>query len=218
MPKKRCVCFIGVCLLLASVAMAGRSPNIVVIYTADNGYYRGDRELAGKWSHFEEALRVPLIICDPRQPEAACGAVVDPIALNLDLPSTMLDLAGVAVPDTYQGESLLSVSRGETPADWRKDFFCEHHQLSTVIPAWSGVRSDRYVYACYDHLNPPYEFLHDLKNDPTEFTNLVDNPEYAEILDELRARRTEYIRNYTAARPERDAPPAATRKASVGAR
>lgn len=187
----------------------GLAGNTVIIYTADNGLYRGNRGFAGKWSHFEESLRVPLIIDDPRLPEKNRGAVADSMALNLDLPSTMLRLAGVPVPETYQGESLLPIVRGTTPANWRNDFFCEHHQLSTVIPAWSGVRSNRYVYACYDHLNPPYEFLHDLKNDPDELENLAGNPEYSKILDALRARRAEYIRKYTAARPKRDAPSAA---------
>ena len=68
--------------------------NTVVIFTADNGYYMGDRGFAGKWSHFEQSLRVPMIIYDPRQPGANRGRAADPMALNIDLAATMLELAG----------------------------------------------------------------------------------------------------------------------------
>ena len=50
---------------------AGLADNTIIVYSADNGYYMGNRGLAGKWSHYEESLRVPLIVSDPRVPEAS---------------------------------------------------------------------------------------------------------------------------------------------------
>ena len=44
----------------------GLKENTIIIYTADNGYYLGDRGFAGKWTHYEQSLRVPLIINDPQ--------------------------------------------------------------------------------------------------------------------------------------------------------
>jgi hypothetical protein len=44
--------------------------NTIIVYSADNGYYLGDRGFQGKWSHFEESLRVPLVVYDPRLPRA----------------------------------------------------------------------------------------------------------------------------------------------------
>ena len=52
--------------VLAEVEKLGLKDNTVVIFSGDNGYYMAQRGLAGKWSHYEESLRVPLVISDPR--------------------------------------------------------------------------------------------------------------------------------------------------------
>ena len=51
----------------------GLADNTVIIYTADNGYYLGDRGFAGKWTHYDQSLRVPLVVYDPRLPKAKQG-------------------------------------------------------------------------------------------------------------------------------------------------
>ena len=61
---------------MQALEAAGLADNTIIVYSADNGYYMGNRGLAGKWSHFEESLRVPLIIYDPRVQAVtawACG-------------------------------------------------------------------------------------------------------------------------------------------------
>lgn len=166
---------------------AGLADNTIIVYSADNGYHMGNRGLAGKWSHFEESLRVPLIIADPRVPEQQRGKVTDALALNLDLPSTFLDWAGADVPERYQGRSLQPIVSASTPADWRTETFHEHFAVRTRIPAFEGIRTTRYKYVRYfDHGN--YEFLHDLQNDPDELTNLALIPEHADTLQQLRDR------------------------------
>ncbi len=189
--------------VLTALEERGLLDNTIVIYSADNGYYRAERGLAGKWSHFEEALHVPLIIWDPAMDRGLRGAKQEALAANLDVPSTILALADVPVPASYQGRSLLPFLRGEPPADWREDLFCEHHQMGEVIPAWSGIHGERYVYAVYDTQDPPVEFLHDLKTDPKQLVNLADNPEYRPILEEMRSLRKERLETYTAARIEK---------------
>jgi len=174
--------------VLAALEKQGVADNTVVIYTGDNGYYMGDRGFAGKWSHYEQSLRVPLIIYDPRLPEGRRGRVVDPMALNVDLPATMLDLAGVSVPDHYTSRSLLPVFRGDEPADWRTDFFCEHLMDHPAIPKWEGVRGKRYVYARYFEQKPPFEFLHDLETDPDQLKNVADDAAHADTLAAMRKR------------------------------
>ncbi len=82
---------------------AGLADNTIIVYSADNGYHMGNRGFAGKWSHYEESLRVPLIIADPRAPEAGRGKSTDALALNLDLPATFLDWAGVEIPGALSG-------------------------------------------------------------------------------------------------------------------
>jgi arylsulfatase A-like enzyme len=177
--------------------------NTVIIYTADNGYYMGDRGFAGKWSHFEQSLRVPLIVYDPRLPEEDRGQVRSEIALNIDLAPTFLAMAGVESPELYQGRSVLPLlQKGETGRDWRRDFFCEHLMEHPDIPKWEGVRGERYVYARYFEQSPPYEFLHDLQSDPDQRRNLASDPECQDVLDRMRARCDEFKRRYRPANIE----------------
>lgn len=172
---------------LAALDAAGLADDTIVVYSADNGYHMANRGLTGKWSHFEESLRVPLIVSDPRAPAEEQGKVTGAIALNLDLPATFLDWAGLPVPDRYQGRSLAPIMTGAAPPDWRTESFHEHFAVRERIPAWEGIRTERFKYARYfDHGDT--EFLYDLASDPDELVNLVANPEHAATLQQLRER------------------------------
>jgi arylsulfatase A-like enzyme len=177
---------------LEALEEAGLADNTIIVYSADNGYHMGNRGLAGKWSHYEESLRVPMIIADPRVPESARGQVRDSIAVNVDLPATFLDWAGVEIPERYQGHSLQPITHGKTPNDWRKESFHEHFAVRNRIPAFEGLRNERFKYVRYvDHGN--HEFLHDLEQDPDELVNLVNHPDYAKVLEAMRARTDERV-------------------------
>ena len=180
--------------MLAKLKELGLDKNTVVIYTADNGYFMGNRGFAGKWSHWEESLRVPLVIHDPRSPKAQVNANM---VLNIDLTATMLKYAGIPVPGHYQGKSLDGIVQGEKPTGWRTSYFCEHQMVNKQIPRWEGIRNERYVYAHYYDYN--YEFFHDLQKDPLQEKNLIDDPAYSSIIKELKAERekkkNEYLNN-----------------------
>lgn len=182
------------------LARQGFADNTVVIYTADNGYYMGERGFAGKWSHYEESLRVPFIIHDPRPAQTVRGKVLPDLVVNTDVAPTILDLAGIAVPEIYHGASLVPFLRGETPTGWRRDFFTEHHSSNRRLPQWHGVHGERHTYARYDHQDPPVEFLHDLQEDPFQLRNLAEDPAQAELLKRMRARTDDYVERYR--RPE----------------
>lgn len=184
----------------------GLADNTVIIYMGDNGYYMGDRGFAGKWSHYEQSLRVPLIVFDPRAPRAARGVVRDEITLNVDVPATMLALAGIERPATYQGAALSPLLRGERVATWRTEFFCEHLMDHKDIPAWEGLCGERYVYARYFGQNPAFEFLHDLKSDPDQLQNLVRSPEHEAVLTRMKQRCDSYATTYAAAGKPVDVP------------
>jgi hypothetical protein len=176
----------------AALKEAGFAENTIIVYSADNGYYMGNRGLAGKWSHYEESLRVPLIVTDPRVPVDQQGKVTDAIALNLDLPATFLDWAGIEVPEHYQGRSLQPIVASGKPDDWRTESFHEHFAVRSRIPAFEGLRNDRFKYVRYvDHSG--CEFLHDLKKDPHELLNLASDPRHAETLRAMRRRTTERV-------------------------
>jgi len=181
--------------------------NTIIIYNADNGYYMGDRGFAGKWSHFEQSLRVPLIVYDPRAPGSRRGRLAEQMALNIDIAPTLLDYAGLDIPAHYQGASLVPIMRGRMPRHWRQDFFCEHLMNHKDIPKWEGVRAQRYVYARYFEQQPVFEFLHDLQVDPDQIKNFAGEPEYAEILAAMRKRCDQLKAMYEKARDRRVAPP-----------
>jgi len=188
---------------LDALDQQGITENTVIIYAADNGYYMGDRGFAGKWSHYEESLRIPMIVYDPRQPDANRGRVSDEMVLNIDIGATILDLAAVDQPNHYQGSSLKPFMNGDVPPDWRTDFFVEHRMQHPKIPTWEGVRSERYVYARYDGQSPPYEFLQDLAVDPDQLKNFAGESEYESILSYMRTRCDALRANYVDARKTR---------------
>ena len=64
----------------------GLAENTIIVYTADNGFHMGNRVCYIKWSHYEESLRVPMVVYDPRVSQKARGQVRDESVLNLDLP------------------------------------------------------------------------------------------------------------------------------------
>ncbi len=173
----------------------GLVENTVIIYSADNGYYMGDRGFAGKWSHYEESLRIPLIMNGAALSANTQGRVLDEMVLNIDLPATLLDLAGIPVPPHVHGKSLLPLIKNDS-IEWRRDFFCEHLMQHPQIPKWEGVRDKRYVYARYFEQEPVYEFLHDLERDPDQFYNYAQHPEYAEVIQALRQRCDDFIDRY----------------------
>ena len=175
----------GIARVLVALKEAGLADNTIIVYAADNGYYLGDRGFQGKWSHYEESLRVPLVIYDPRVAKTNRGQVRDEMVLNVDLPATFLNWAGATQPTRYEGTSLTPLVEGAIDVIWRTSFFCEHVDLAPFI-TWEGIRDQRYVYARYFDQKPVYEFLHDLQTDPDELKNLATDPAHADVLQKLR--------------------------------
>ena len=158
----------------------------LVIFTTDNGYYHAEHGLADKWYPHQESIRVPLIISDPRMGESQVNQLNHDITLNVDLAPTILAAAGISAPATMQGKDLSPLYLADTPADWRTQFFYEHPTLRSIdfIPASEAlVRQDwKYMY-WPEH---DVEQLFDLVNDPREENDLINHPEHAARLREMR--------------------------------
>ena len=166
----------------------GLSENTVIIFTGDNGYFLGERGLAGKWLMYDNSLRVPLIIYDPRNTKPA---VVENLALNIDIAPTIMDYAGVPIPDVVQGSSLRPLTLGNAKG-WRQEFVCEHLYELPYIPKSEGIRGERWKYFRYlDH--PDAEELYDLVNDPMEINNLASQSKYRDLLLKFRKKLDEKI-------------------------
>ena len=164
----------------------------MIVFLGDNGFFLGEHGLAGKWYGYEESIRVPLIIHDPRLPEASRGQVRDEMALNVDVAPTLLAAAGLPIPREMQGHDLMPLLRGER-VDWREDFLFEHRFDHPRIPRSDGVVAGRYKYLRYPDQTPLYEQLFDLETDHHETRNVASDPEYADVLRRMRGRYAELV-------------------------
>ena len=180
--------------ILDEIRKRGVEDNTLIVFTSDNGLITGEHSITGIWLMYEPSIRLPLIIYDPRRPEASRGKVVSELALNVDYGPTLLDLAGVDIPAAMQGRSLVPLLTGNSQ-DWPRDFFYEHYfrpsGLKTNennIPRSEGLRSKRWKYVHYFDERPTYEQLFDLAKDPHEVNNLADNPRHYETLEAMRRR------------------------------
>ncbi len=170
----------------------GMASNTVIIYTSGNGYFLGDRGLAGKWFMYEESLRDPLTIYDPRQPAANRACDENAMTLNIDFAPTMLNIAGIAPPAGMQDRSLMPFVENKLPSGWRTQFFYEHHFGPQILPPSEGVRTGRYTYIRWVDEQPPIEELYDLKTDPLKGHNLAADSAHAQLLAKLRAQWEKY--------------------------
>ena len=174
--------------IIGALEELGLSTNTVIVFTSDNGFFLGERGLSDKFLMYEESIRVPLIVFDPRAPKKARGQKREEMVLNIDLAPTVLNWAGVSVPKTMQGVSLLAVVRGEKPL-WRTDWFYEHHySYGGRIPESEGVRTTEWKYIRYMGVTPVVEELYDLRRDPSEANNLAGSRSHARRLGDLQRR------------------------------
>lgn len=168
----------------------GLAENTIVMYSADNGWYLGDLGLYDKRFMYEPGLKTPLIA---RGPGVKAGNVPTQFVANIDLAPTFLDLAGLPVPDSMQGQSLAPILRGESPADWRTSVYYRYYHdpghHNTV--AHLGVRTATHKLIHY-WKQDAYEMF-DIVNDPAEQNNLLfseasrNKPEIAAKFAELKA-------------------------------
>ncbi|NJC28459.1 sulfatase family protein [Neolewinella antarctica] len=168
----------------AELEAKGLADNTIIILMGDNGQFLGERQLAGKWLLYDNSVRVPLIVFDPRRGK---HLDLDAMALNIDVPATMLDLAGVDRPAGWQGQSLLPLMDGADDLVDRDTVLLEHLWDFANIPPSEGVRTKKWKYFRYVN-EPAYEELYNLEEDRAETINLVDNPDFTATLDRLRAK------------------------------
>jgi len=169
--------------------------NTIVVFLSDHGYLWGEHGLGGKWLLYEESIRTPIIMRGPGISTRMAGKKLDNLALNIDIAPTILDMAGIMVPAEMDGMSLFPQLRGkDTPV--RNDFFMEHVgiiEVKTPIPDSRGVRTKDWKYIRYVNVEPEVEELYHVKEDPFEAKNLIADPHYDNIKNQLRERYNSYL-------------------------
>ncbi len=163
---------------------SGLDKNTIVVYTSDQGFYMGEHGWFDKRWMFEESLRTPLLIKWPGVIKA--GTVNKDIVSNLDFAETFIESAGAEIPDEMQGRSFLSILKGKTPKDWRKEHYYHYyeHPGEHAVPRHYGITTDHYklMHLYYDI--DEWE-LFDLQKDPAEMRNVYNDPEYSIVKENL---------------------------------
>ncbi|MFW6061143.1 MAG: sulfatase/phosphatase domain-containing protein, partial [Phycisphaeraceae bacterium] len=174
--------------------------NTIVIYTSDQGFFLGDHNWFDKRFMYDHSLQMPFLIRYPK--EIPAGSVNGDILTNTDFAPTLLDYAGVAIPEDMQGVSARAMLRGETPADWQQSMYYRywmHGEAAHNTCSHYGIRNRRYKLIYYYakaldmggasdalQLEPEWE-LFDLEKDPQELNNVYHDPAYGEVVRELTA-------------------------------
>jgi arylsulfatase A-like enzyme len=158
--------------LLDFLDKSGLAENTIVVFTGDHGFFLGDHGWFDKRFMYEQALRVPWMIRYPGVVKP--GSTSDAWVESIDNASTILDIAGIAIPGDMQGRSLLPVFHGSTPSDWRKSMYYHYYEFQAphwVVPHY-GIRTEKYKLISFYTINE-WE-MYDLEKDPDEMDNLVD--------------------------------------------
>lgn len=178
--------------VLDQLEKSGLAKNTLVVYMGDNGFSFGEHGLIDKRHAYEESIRVPMVAWAPGLISA--GTKVDPMVLNVDVAPTLLDYAGVTIPQWMDGRSFLPMLRGGTVPDWRTSFvytyYWEYNYPHT--PTVYALRDDRYKYMFYHGLWDRNE-LYDLAADPIERMNLIDDPAHKERVEAMHKRLFDFL-------------------------
>lgn len=167
--------------LLAELDRLKLRQNTIVIFVSDHGYLLGEHRMWKKSHLWEEAIRVPLIISAPeKQKGVKCGHTVELV----DLYPTLTELAGLPKEPGVQGQSvapLLDDPRDSLP---RTDALIH-------VRSGFGLRSGKWAYMWYPVSRKHKQegvMLYDMEQDPSQYTNLATNSEYASIRGQLHER------------------------------
>ena len=164
----------------------GLAENTLVVYTSDQGFYLGEHGWYDKRFMYEESLSMPLVMRLPNR--IASRQVSEEMVLNLDFAPTILEYAGVEIPDEMQGRSLKPVLEQKIPKDWRRTMYYHYYEYPHGwhdVKQHYGVRSKRFKLIHFYNDIDAWE-LYDLKNDPNEIHNLIDSPSHQTAIDDLK--------------------------------
>jgi arylsulfatase A-like enzyme len=172
----------------------GAYDTTLIAVIGDNGYFQADRGLADKWYPYEESMRVPLVVRDPRLAPGRRGMTRRQLALNLDVAPTLVAAAGIAVPGVMQGRDLGPLYLGARAPEWRDEFLYEHPTVTSKhrIPASQAVVRRDWKYVEWPEFGA--QQLFDLRDDPGEIRNLAGQPAYAGQERRMRQRLEQWRR------------------------
>jgi arylsulfatase len=171
--------------ILEALERTGQREDTVVIFSTDHGEALGDHGLTQKGCRFFDGLtRVPLIWSWPGR--FARGLRSDALVELTDIVPTLLELAGLPIPEGTQGRSLAPILAGRAPPDHHRDYVrCEYYDAANVPDhTFATMYRDRRWKLVVYHGHGLGE-LYGLERDPFEFDDLWDDPAHQSTVAEL---------------------------------
>ncbi len=158
--------------LRAKLRRLGEEENTLVFYMSDNGYLWGDHNKVSKFVPYTPSIKVPLYMSWPALVEG--GRTDRRLTANIDLPTTILEAAGIAgTTPALDGRSLVDQS-------WTRDrmlteSFVNVEAFTTDLPPWASLRDNKMQYVEYYGEGGEIVFreYYDLKEDPFQLLNLL---------------------------------------------
>lgn len=171
--------------LLDYLDETGLDENTIVVYTSDQGFYLGEHGWFDKRFIYDESFKTPLLVRWPGV--TAAGSVNNEMVQNLDFAQTFLDIAGIEAPGDMQGESFVSLLKGEDEKWDREAVYYHYYEYPAVhmVKRHYGIVTIEYKLVHFYYDVDEWE-LYDRQKDPLEMQNEYDNPEYAEIRSDLK--------------------------------
>lgn len=166
-----------------ALSEAGVADNTILCFTSDHGDMLGSQGQQLKQRPWEESINIPFILRYPERVKA--GQRRDWIVSSVDVMPTLLGLCGIPVPAPVQGMDLSPLFRGEPGKEREAAFLFNQNTGNGPGTDWRGIRTGDWVYAC--HANGDW-VMYDLKQDPYEQKNLVNDPSAATQMSHLAAR------------------------------
>ncbi len=167
--------------------------NTIVIYMSDQGFYLGEHGWFDKRFMYEESFRTPMLMKYPGKIKA--GTKSDAMVMNLDIAPTMLEAAGVKIPQEMQGKSMLPVLEGKKGQERESIYYHYYENGEHAVSPHFGIKTKRYkLIRFYKRVNS-WE-LFDLKNDPQELHNLYSNSKYKKTMKDLKGKLMDLVVQY----------------------
>ncbi|MEM1293773.1 MAG: sulfatase [Verrucomicrobiota bacterium] len=171
---------------------SGELDNTIFIFTSDNGLLEGEHGMVDKRTAHEGSIRIPFVMRYPGLVPPETPKVIEAQTLTLDFAPSILEICGADPLPKVQGKSWKKLV-AEGDSDWRTSWYYEYNYevQFPYTPNVRALRTDRWKYMRYPHGDgsPDKHMaeLYDLQNDPEERNNLINDPEHAGLVKELRA-------------------------------
>lgn len=177
--------------IIQELKAQGVYKNTLIIFMGDNGYFQSDHMLADKWYPYEESIRVPLVVHDPRLPASKRNTSNNEFVLNIDIAPAIMAAAGEPIPPAVQGQDFSALYLNKKAPAWRQDFYYEHPVINKVsfIPSSEALVTHTGKYIFWPDYQ--YEEYFDLKKDRLEVQNRINNKNYQKKVELAKRRMAE---------------------------